>query len=234
MKVQKINNSFNGTYAELSDESKMKLSLVEQHLEEFKNYGISEDELENTKKMLEEFRNFVSDEEMVYKQIKLAKRRDITVDELKVVLRKLSTMFNTSLLEENSKLAILFEIENLSSLGYKDLLRKTRIFINMYNQNVTNGFGTDLILEIETLFKLLDKQALAHETMQMERKVQTQMRHDISNQLHKRIAKYCEIGKAIFMNTNSVMFESFNLYANIFRKRTPQPTATNLVVNYNI
>ena len=32
----------------------------------------------------------------------------------------------------------------------------------------------------------------------------------------------------------SGMFESFNLYANIFRKRTPQPTATNLVVNYNI
>jgi len=225
MKLTKVDYSFAGSYAELSDASGLKLNLVEQHLAEFINYGITAEEVAETKEWLENFRGFTADEEMVYQQVKITKRKDKTIDILRVAIRKLITKFNMAFAEDETNLIDLFNIENLSGISYKELLVKTRLLLNMYKKHITNGLGVENIDEIERLYKTLDKQTVELYELQIERKRQTNLRHAIANKLHRRVAKYCEVGKSIFIDTDNVMFESFNLYSNVWRKPTPEKTA---------
>ena len=68
-----------------------------------------------------------------------------------------------------------------------------------------------LITEIQELFSELSDILINYELAKVNRMVSTRERHIIGNNLYELVARYCKIGRAIWMDINNVLYESYFL-----------------------
>jgi len=224
---------FNGTIAELFEMCSFKLKLVEQNLETFRIYGITESEVESSKKLLTEFSEFNSDKLMLLNQVGYSIQKSTVKQNLQNEIMLNLALIQNFIPNENQQLMNLLEIKNIKNMNCSSLLLSAERLINAYSQN--KHFNQELdgnnVSKIKELTKKLNDLDAQHDITKSDRRQTTAARMRVINEVFNHVQKYCKLGKAIFVN-NPELAESFNLYKYIYRRNIkPQEDEVNSETN---
>jgi len=217
---------FKGTYAEMHSVCEYKISLVEKNIQEFINYGINSEEVEQTKSMLKHLKRFASDRQMRYNQVITNIDKQNLANELRQEMRMFATLVKINYHDDYLGSFHHLNLSGISKMNVKNLITLSLQVIDTHlsNQSVLTPIVGSNIDNIIALSDKLNNTQTQHLTRKGERNISTQERHQLVYEFYSRIQKYCALGKTMFFKSNKALSQQFNLYETVWQKRTTQKT----------
>ncbi len=212
---KKVNLKFKGSYADFYDQCLEKVANVERDAEHFLIYNVTPEGVLELKAKIQDLKSSGTDDEMLYEQVNQSIVKTEKTTHLRVGIRQLITLIETSLPENMAEQLIRFDVPYLSRLGTAELVNEAENIVRMAqkygSELVTAGINATLVSNIATLATELRQIDLQHKEALVNRKIATKSRHEQANEIYSQIVKYCKIGRAIWMNTDKVLYDTYLL-----------------------
>ncbi len=215
MSNREITAKFNFSYSTLIKIVKEKLQFVLRDIVKFNEFGIVEENINETKQKNEDLENTPTDNELIGVQtiateVKTARREEV-VEKIQKIMRRVKNCFGIG-----SAIYNRFGTRDLSKMNdakllmcAKQVIRVSRLYLSELS---LEGLTEEIIVDLATSREVFDKACETQSNAIAERDIVTESRMISANAIYDNLVKYCNTGKDIWKDDNLAKYNDYILY----------------------
>ncbi len=209
------NRNFSFAYSDLIGNCMTTYSIMKRDADQFQNYGIDLDKIEDFNGMLQDFINFPQDQELEADLKFSTYTKNNLANDLRINIR----MFKARAMlvfDDKSATYNRFNNGNLSKLNDRDLYMFAEVVRDSAQEYLTElsdvGLTQEIIDEFAALIEQFYSAMYEQSQAKTNRESRTSQRASKSNELYSLMVKYCEIGKTIWYEINEAKYNDYLIY----------------------
>ncbi len=215
MKKKEVIRKFSFSYAHLKQLADNMLQLIDRDIVEHNSRGFNTTKRTAFVNLIATYDNLPDDEQLLGIRETATKAKDDARAKLEKQMRTIFLMAKNVFSDDSGKYRE-FGSSDLSLQTDEEIVRTAKIMIATATKYLTHlateGLTAAIITALSTTKKELDDAIDAKIKASSNRDIATETRIEAANNLYSMIAKYCEIGKDIFVEVNEAKYNDYVIY----------------------
>lgn len=212
---------FNYSFSDMGNKTREIVKLVKEDLDKFKNYGVTNKELDSVIEMITEFEKFPEDKLLFDKvsihSTKKSEKEELLKTEIRNILLRIQIALNSKM-----EMKKLFKSQKVVGRPIDDLIQFGEKVIKTAKQNKTKltktGFKQEELDNLKELLEETKDVVQKLETAKQNRTETTQLRQEKAGEIYEMLVKYSIIGKTLWKDKNPKRYKLYLLYSDYYDK----------------
>ncbi len=215
MKKQHINRMYNYPDADLYLQCIEKLKIANQEKNYFKQYGYSLERMKSFKALCSKFYQLPSDDELVGDQMITTDKKYEAAESLKTAIRSVMTRVAMKYNNRTGRYRK-FGTAKLGDMTDAQLLFCGRRVVRVARQQIDFladvGINENLLARVSKACTVFENALNIQQDKVSERDIAVERRTEMGNKLYQELITLCNIGKDIWIETDTIRYENYVLY----------------------
>jgi hypothetical protein len=195
--------------------AKVKLNFIRRDIDEFGNYGVSDEKISELNSLIKSYDDYPTDVEFLGNQMVATEVKNIQAEKIRLsitwIIIRVKNKFGT-----HSPRYRRFRITKASKLRGWDLYfsakRVLRIAHKYLPELAQEGLTNSVLDEFNDQIILYDQTLIQQEDTISDRDFATEDRNRLANEIYSMTVKYCDIGKRIWESTSEAKYNDYIIY----------------------
>ena len=215
MKKQSVNRKYNFPDADLYLQCIERIKYAKRDIDHFERYGYSKERLKGFIARCDKFRNLPDDDELVGDQMITTEKKYAASEKLKTAIRSLMTRVAMKYSNRSGRYRK-FGTAKMGDMTDAQLIFCGRRVMRVARQQIDFladvGVNERVIKRISEAVQQFERAVNIQQDKVADRDISVERRVELGNELYDELVTLCNIGKDIWVETDTVKYENYCIY----------------------
>jgi hypothetical protein len=215
MKKQAVHRKYNFPDADLYLQCIERIKYAKRDMEEFKKYGYSADRLKGFMNLCEQFRSLPDDDELIGDQMITTDKKYAAAEKLKTAIRSMMTRVAMKYSNRTGRYRK-FGTSKMGDMTDAQLIFCGRRVVRVARQQIDFlaevGVNEKVIKRIVDACQDFERAVNIQQDKVADRDISVERRTEKGNKLYDELITLCNIGKDIWVETDTAKYENYCIY----------------------